>query len=257
MNMAMSKTDNYPTLSFHDFTTQYEHLRIASSKRLTVLYIHGLASNPWGRKPEAVKSVCEQLGLDFFRFELLGHGTDVENYEKTDLNLWKQQILDIITHQISGDFILVGHCIGGWLALMTAQEHPQRLKGVICTSTAPNLVELMKMQMKPEQEQELNAKGKVIVKIERMVFTFTRDFVQSGIENALLEQPTIPISCPVHLIQGLKDTFIDWRVIFRISDKLQSDKVTLKLLKNSNHHLQHPLDLEEINNSLRSITEGI
>lgn len=254
--MAMSKTDNYPTLSFRNFTTQYEYLR-GHKQPLTVLYIHGLASNPWGRKPEAVKEVCEQLGLNFFRFELLGHGTDADNYEKTDLNLWKQQILDIIKHQITGNFIIVGHCIGGWLGLMAAQEHPNNLKGVICTSTAPNLVELMKMQMQPSQEQELKDKGKVVVKIERMVFTFTREFIKSGLENAILDQPVIPINCPVHLIQGLKDNFIDWRVVFRIADKLQSDKVTLKLLKNSNHHLQHPLDLEEINNSLRSIVENL
>ena len=108
-----------------------------------------------------------------------------------------------------------------------------------------------------EQRQELESNGKVIVKIERMVFTFTRSFIASGLKNAILNQPDIPITCPVHLIQGLKDTFIDWRVIFRIAAKLRSDKVAIKLLKNSNHHLQHPLDLEEINNSLRSIVEAL
>ena len=140
---------------------------------------------------------------------------------------------------------------------MAAQERGERLKGIVCTSTAPNLVELMDMQVKPEQRQELESNGKVIVKIERMVFTFTRSFIASGLKNAILNQPDIPITCPVHLIQGLKDTFIDWRVIFRIAAKLRSDKVAIKLLKNSNHHLQHPLDLEEINNSLHSIVEAL
>lgn len=105
-----------------------------------------------------------------------GHGIDAANYEKTDLDLWKEQILDIIDHHISGNFIIVGHCIGGWLGLMAAQERGERLKGIVCTSTAPNLVELMDMQVKPEQRQELESNGKVIVKIERMVFTFTRSF---------------------------------------------------------------------------------
>jgi len=247
--------NNYPSLSFREFMFRYEYVRY-TEKPLTVLYIHGLASNPWGRKPESVKSFCEQNKINFFRFELLGHGSDSANYEKTDFNLWKAQILDIIDHHIRGNIILVGHCIGGWLALLAARERPDRLKGIICTSTAPNLAELMQLQMKPEQEKELKQDGKVLVKIERMTFNFTKQFIQTGLENAILEQKDIPLCCPAHLIQGLKDTFIDWRVIFRIADKLQSGKVTVKLIKNGNHHLQHPADMEEINRSLSAIIEA-
>ncbi len=252
----MPQTTNYPTLAFNKFTPQYEHLQHPSHK-LTVLYIHGLASNPWGRKPETVRSLCKEMGLDFFRFELLGHGADTANYEQTDFHLWKAQILNIIDNHIRGDFIIVGHCIGGWLALLAAQERPEHLKGIICTSTAPNLTELMQLKMSPEQMDELKQNGKVFIKIERMIFNFTQQFIQSGIDNAILEQTDIPINCPVHLIQGLKDTFIDWRVIFRIADKLQSPQVTIKLIKNGNHHLQMPRDLEEINNSLKNIANNI
>ncbi len=252
----MTQTTNYPVLSFQEFRSQYEHIQHSESP-LTVLYIHGLASNPWGRKPETVKSLCIEKQINFFFFFLLGHGSDSSNYEKTDFHFWKKQILDIIDHHISGDFIIVGHCIGGWLALLAGQERPDRLKGIICTSTAPNLTELMQMKMSPEQGEELKRSGKVLIKIERMVFNFTRQFIQSGIDNAILEQPDIPITCPVHLIQGLKDTFIDWKVIYRIANKLQSNKVTLKLLKNGNHHLQMPKDLEEINNSLSCLAASI
>lgn len=253
----MQKSNNYPTYSWNGFTTQYEYIQFSKKAKLTVLYIHGLSSNPWGRKPEAVKELCQELGLNFYRFELLGHGIDSINYEKTDFNLWKSQILDIIDTQIKGNFIIVGHCIGGWLGLLTAQERPQRLKGLICTSTAPNLTELMAMQMSPEQHKELQKSEKITIKIERMIFTFTKQFIETGIGNAILEQDNIPITCPVQLIQGLQDTFIDWKIIYKIAQKLTSQQVTIKLLKNSNHHLQHPLDLAEINNSLRAITQNL
>lgn len=244
----------YPSYNYkHIHNCAYEEYIAPYPAPFSILYIHGLASNPWGRKPEAVKSACEQNGLNFFRFELLGHGSDSENYEKTDLNLWKEQILDLIDNRIKGNFIIIGHCIGGWLALLAGQERPERLKGIICTSTAPNLIRQMNARVSPEQQNDLKRNGKVIVKIERMTFTFTESFINSGIENAILEQPEIPITCPVHLIQGLKDTFIDWKVIYEIAAKLSSKNVTIKLLKNGNHHLQHPRDLEEINNSLLSI----
>ena len=253
----MQNSNNYPSYSWNGFTTQYEFIKFSKEAKLTVLYIHGLSSNPWGRKPEAVKALCKELGINFYRFELLGHGIDSFNYEKADFNLWKSQILDIIDTKIKGKFIIVGHCIGGWLGLMTAQERHERLKGLICTSTAPNLTELMAMQMSPEQHSELQTKEKITIKIERMVFTFTKQFIETGIENAILEQEIIPINCPVQLIQGLQDTFIDWKIIYKIAQKIQSEQVTIKLLKNRNHHLQHPLDLAEINNSLKEITKNL
>ena len=253
----MQKSNNYPTYFWNGFTTQYEFSEFSKQAKLAVLYIHGLSSNPWGRKPEAVKELCRTLGINFYRFELLGHGIDSLNYEKTDFNLWKSQILDIIDTKITGNFIIVGHCIGGWLGLMVAQERPQRLKGLICTSTAPNLTELMEMQMSPQQHVELETNEKVIIKIERMVFTFTKQFIKTGIENAILDQDIIPITCPVQMIQGLQDTFIDWKIVYKIAQKIQSPQVTIKLLKNSNHHLQHPLDLAEINNSLKMIVNNL
>lgn len=253
MNTAQNLYPSYRYKQIHNCS--YEEYIAPRPAALSILYIHGLASNPWGRKPEAVKSACEQNGLNFFRFELLGHGADSENYEKTDLNLWKEQILDLIDNRIKGNFIIVGHCIGGWLALLAGQERPERLKGIICTSTAPNLIRQMHRKVSPEQQSDLKKQGKVIVKIERMTFTFTEAFINSGLENAILEQPEIPIACPVHLIQGLKDTFIDWKVVYEIAAKLASSDVTIKLLKNGNHHLQHPRDLEEINNSLLSIIQ--
>ena len=133
---------------------------------------------------------------------------------------------------------------------MAAQERGERLKGIVCTSTAPNLVELMDMQVKPEQRQELESNGKVIVKIERMVFTFTRSFIASGLKNAILNQPDIPITCPVHLIHGQQDNFVNWQVILKLAEKIAYGKTVVKILKNSNHHLQDSIAIHETAQSL-------
>ncbi|MFR6464028.1 MAG: hypothetical protein ACLUQJ_00690 [Alphaproteobacteria bacterium] len=42
----MSDTSIYPTRSFREFLTRYEHHKPQEEAPLTVLYIHGLASNP-------------------------------------------------------------------------------------------------------------------------------------------------------------------------------------------------------------------
>jgi len=248
---------SYPTLSFnHIFKYQYEFAKQPNAP-LTILYIHGLSSNPWGKKPESVKKIAQNMGFNFFRFELAGHGVDCKNYDETDLNIWKNQTLDIINNHIDGNIILVGHCIGGWTSLLTAIDAPQRVKGVICTSTSPNLYKLLMHLATPEQKEELEANNKITVGIERMSFTFTKRFMECAKANDLTALPSIPLHCPIHLIQGLQDTFIDWRIVLKIADKLESDKVQTKILKNANHHIQKPADLNEINNSISDIAKII
>ena len=92
------------------FTTNFEYIKANSAKtnNFTVLYLHGLCSNPWGRKPESIKSYCLENGLGFARFELAGHGSDIENYAKSDINVWKSQMLEMIDDIISEPVLLVG-----------------------------------------------------------------------------------------------------------------------------------------------------
>lgn len=61
-----------------NFTTNFELSKAKSSKshNFTAVYIHGLCSCPWGSKPEAIKALCEEQEMNFFRFELAGHGSD-------------------------------------------------------------------------------------------------------------------------------------------------------------------------------------
>ena len=252
----MNKT-TYPTLTFNNiFNYQFEFEKRPNAP-LTILYIHGLASNPWGKKPEAVKTLAQNLGFNFFRFELAGHGIDCHNYDETDLEVWKQQTLDIINNQIDGDIILVGHCIGGWTSLLTAISAPHRVKGVVCTSTSPNLYKLLMHLATKEQKAELEANDKITVGIERMSFTFTKRFMECARANDLTAVTSIPLHCPIHLIQGLQDTFIDWRVVLKLADKMESQSVQTKILKSTNHHIQKPADLREINNSICDIAKEI
>ena len=237
-----------------NYEYEYDH---QGKLPITVLYLHGLASNPWGKKPEAVHTLAHGLGLDFFRFELAGHGADAAHYDETDLEVWRDQTINIINEKIKGNVLLVGHCIGGWTALMTALACPDKVKGVICTSTAPNLYKLLMLLATPEQKAELAEKHKITVGKERFNFTFTEKFMECARRNALTEMKSIPIHCPVHLLQGLQDTFIDWRIVLKLAEKIESQTVVAKLLKNGNHHAQKPSDLQEINHSIQEMVEII
>ena len=51
-----------------NFTTKFEYSQAKSlpTHKISVIYIHGLFSDCWGRKPESVKEWCEARGIGIF-----------------------------------------------------------------------------------------------------------------------------------------------------------------------------------------------
>ena len=241
------------------FTTNFEHIKAKSTEinKFTVLYTHGLYSDPWGRKPDSVRDWCAKNNIDFFRYELAGHGSDAGNYENVDVNLWKAQILEIIDTMIEGDIVVVGSSLGGWLSLIAAEARPERVKAVLGLAAAPDFtVDLEDKYLTPEQNKTIQEQGRLEFTNDDFTYVFTKKLMDSGRENQMLNR-TINITCPVLLIQGQKDASLDWRKALQISQAIQGNNVMVQLLKYSNHRLGEDSDLEVIARSLDSIKEQV
>lgn len=238
---------------FNDHTTECEICNFPEHPEYTVLYLHGLKSNPWSRKANAIKAFCQRNNLNFQRYTLLGHEHDAHNFDECDFEIWKEQYVDIIENHIQGPIIIVGHCIGGWLGLFMAEKYPERIKGFLGLATAPDLIEQLIERSTLEQRQTLADTGRVEAQVERFLFVFSQHLWTSLNVNNILKQKTIDITCPIHLIHGQLDTFVKWEVIFKLAQKIQNPQLVTKLLKSSNHHLQDTTALSEIGNSLQDL----
>ncbi len=251
MNTILKKT-----YCFKNFKTEYEEcLRLGAD--CTVLYIHGLASTPWSRKAEAIKEEALSLGLNFRRYELIGHGSDAENFQACTFELWKEQLEDIIVNQIKESVIIVGHCVGAWLGMCLAEKHPEHVIGFISLAAAPNLIEQMLSRSTVEQRQELKENGRIIVHMEKYRYFFSQKLWDSLEANNLLNHKEIRMDIPVHLIHGQKDTFVDWHAVLLLSEKIVYPRVVTKLIKRADHHLQDKLSLEELRHSIRDLCRQV
>lgn len=56
----------------------------------------------------------------------------------------------------------------------------------------------------------------------------------------------IAVTCPVHLLQGLKDDSVPWNTALQIQEALESDDVTVSLVKNGDHRLSEPDDITRL-----------
>jgi len=61
-----------------------------------------------------------------------------------------------------------------------------------------------------------------------------------------LDKESINITCPVVLVQGMKDSSINWHKALEIARLVKSENVIIKLLKNANHRLNEDADIKEI-----------
>ncbi len=230
------------------FTTNFEHITAQSSEtqKFTLIYTHGFAADPWGRKPEEIKNWCLKNNIGFFRYELAGHGADAENLEKADLNTWKEQILEIIDSLVAGPVLVAGASLGGWISLLAAIKRPERVVGLLGLAAAPDFTKDYEDFATNEQQETLQRDGKLLFVKEDFTYTVTAKLLESGRQNLLLDKPFLPIDCQTVLIQGMEDNSVHWPKALKIAEKIRSRHVMVKLLKNSSHRLNEDADIREI-----------
>ena len=231
------------------FATDFEHIK-PKNNCPTILYLHGFCSNAWGRKPEVVKETAIAKGLGFVRFDFAGHGSDIENFTRVDFDTWKSQVFEVIEDIIQGDVIMIGSSMGGWLAMTAAIKYPQRVRGLVGLAAAPNFVKRFMNIVTDEQKQQLERKGSFEFVNNDFSYTITSRFITTALAACLPEDGSWPIKCPTVLLQGMKDASVPWREVLRYAEKIESDYVIVKLLKNSNHRLNDDEAAAEIKNSL-------
>lgn len=234
------------------FTTDFDYFKAESSEtqKFTLIYTHGFAADPWGRKPEEIKKWCIKNDISFYRYELAGHGSDAANLGKADINIWKEQILEIIDQEIKGPVLAAGASLGGWISLLAAVSRPERVMGVLGLAAAPDFTKDNEEFATNEQKEALERDGKILFEKDGFNYIITRRLLDSGRQNLLLDKSFIPIDCPVVLIQGMEDSSVYWPKALKIAEKIRSRNVMVKLLKNSTHRLNEDADIREILSAL-------
>ena len=230
-------------------TTLIEYIKPDTQKtqNFTIVYTHGFCSDPLGRKPEVIKNWCLEHGVGFFRFEIAGHGSDVERFEETTIDTYREQIFEIVSEIVSEDVVVIGASLGGWLSLLSAIKYPEKVKGMVGLAAAPDfLKKFFDNFFNDEHRKLLQENGKIVFPTNDFSYTITKGMLESAKPNLLLEKENIPFDGKVRLLQGMKDAALPWEYAPLIAKKLTSKDVKVVLMKESNHRLSSDEDVVEI-----------
>ena len=86
-------------------------------------------------------------------------------------------------------------------------------------------------------------------------YVITRTLIEDGESHLFGDQP-IEAGCPVHVIQGMQDRDVPWEHATRLMERLAFDDAVLTLVRDGDHRLSRPEDLERLIRAVEEMVNG-
>lgn len=237
--------------------------RESSRKGPAIVWLGGYKSDMEGTKALALDAFAAETGLEAIRFDYSGHGVSGGAFRDGTISRWLEEALAVITRFAPEEVILVGSSMGGWIALRALQEIarrslPVKVKGVVLIAPAPDFtVELIEPELTAAERQALATQGYFEEPSEYSSepYIYTRALIEDGRSNRVL-QGVIATGCPVHILQGMQDTSVPHSHALKLMEHLPADDVVLTLIRDGDHRLSRPQDIERLKAALAEIAEA-
>tara|TARA_B100001179_G_scaffold227159_1_gene209270 strand:+ start:508 stop:1305 length:798 start_codon:yes stop_codon:yes gene_type:complete len=223
---------------------------------VTVVFCGGFKSDMQGTKASFLEAVCQEIGINYIRFDYSGHGESEGKFINGTIGDWYRDALSVLDEIVTTKkVILIGSSMGGWISLLAAKEKHDLIKSLILLAPAPDFTREVYDSFSEEQKNELLIDDMVKIPNDYSdePYIFTRRLIDEGEGNCLLDK-TIPIKIPVSIIQGMKDNDVPWEKALKISDRVESEDVIVHLLKHAGHSLSGVNELELLRSELKKMT---
>lgn len=215
------------------------------------VWLGGYRSDMMGSKAVALDAWAGERGFACTRHDYSGHGESGGAFKDGTISRWLSESLAVFRRFTEGPQILVGSSMGGWLALRMVQElhkagEGERVCALLLLAPAPDFTsELIEPQMTKEQHRALEEQGHFEEPSEYSPepTLYTKALFEDGRKNRVLEG-IIDTHCPVHIIQGMEDPDVPYQHALRLVEHLPADDVTLSLIRDGDHRLSRPQDID-------------
>jgi pimeloyl-ACP methyl ester carboxylesterase len=212
-----------------------------------LIWCGGLKSDMEGGKATHLHDWAIEEKRRYIRFDYFGHGESSGRFRDGTISRWGQDTAQIIDDLTEGDVILIGSSMGGWASLLAAMARPERVKALLLIAPAPDFTEkLMWANWSAEQRETLERDGILYEPSDYdEPYEYSRELMEDGRNNQILDAP-INFPGPVRILQGAKDDVVPWQYSQQIMDVITSQDINYTLVKNGDHSLSAPADLDRL-----------
>jgi pimeloyl-ACP methyl ester carboxylesterase len=239
-------------LTREDGATIAYHRR--SGKSPGMVFLGGYMSDMTGTKARALDAFAAARGQAFLRFDYFGHGASSGDFAAATVGRWKADALAALDQLTEGPQVLIGSSLGGWIMLLAALARPERVTALIGIAAAPDATALMWERFPPEVRDTIVREGAVRLPSAYSAdgYLYTRTLIDEGRRHLLMER-SIPITCPVRLLHGMRDPDVPWERSLALAEKLAGEDVQVVLVKNGDHRLSTESDLALLMRTVESL----
>jgi len=218
-----------------------------------LFWLGGFKSDMQGTKAQALDRWAQAHGRACLRFDYSGHGESGGDFKDGTIGRWLAESLAVYTTLAKGPQVVIGSSMGGWLALLLARALREKksgppIAGMVLIAPAVDFTEeLMWKKLSPEVKRQIETQGswQRPSQYSDAPYSITRALIEEG-RNHLLLSGLIETGCPVRILQGVQDADVPWQHAVELSSRLARDDVVLTLVKDGDHRLSRPEDIERL-----------
>jgi pimeloyl-ACP methyl ester carboxylesterase len=228
-----------------------------------LFWLGGLKSDMRGTKAQALDGWAAQHGRAFTRFDYSGHGESGGRFVDGTIGGWLEEGLAVFDGCCGGPQVVVGSSMGGWIALLLmralARRGPPagaqnaawstaRVAALVLIAPAVDFTEaLMWKAFSPQIKRDIEEKGlwERPSRYGEAPYPISRTLIEEGRRHLLLDG-LIETGCPVRILQGVQDPDVPWQHAVDLTARLAQDDVVLTLVKDGDHRLSRPEDIERL-----------
>lgn len=227
-----------------------------SSKKPTIVFIHGLLSNMESSKGVFLHEFCEKEGFNYIRFDNFGSGNSSGNFEDQNMSNWLYATEAIIKDLCPNGAILVGSSKGGWLGLLATLRNQFLVKGLVTIAAAPDFTEDIWQSLDKSDKSTIKSGNKIEFKPNEIhTYPLKKHLFDDAKQYFLLNKEIIPITCKVRMIHGQEDKSVPYQKSLDILSKLKCQDALATIVKNGDHSLSEPKQLELLSKNILEIVK--
>jgi pimeloyl-ACP methyl ester carboxylesterase len=232
-------------------------VRTRSGSGPGLFWLGGFKSDMAGTKAEALDRWAAQHGRACTRFDYSGHGQSGGDFTDGTIGRWLEESLAVFEAFAVGPQIVIGSSMGGWLALLLVRELNKRapaggqaaaFAGLVLIAPAVDFTEELMWKRFPtsiKREIETHGFWNRLSLYAEEPYPITRGLIEEGRRHLLLGG-MIETGCPVRVLQGVRDEDVPWQHVVELVARFARDDVVLTLVKDGDHGLSRPEDIERL-----------
>lgn len=216
-----------------------------------IIFLGGFKSDMNGSKAVALEAWAKAQGRAYLRLDYSGHGISDGVFEQGCIGDWYEDALAVIGHATDGPQILVGSSMGGWISLLIARDHPDRVAALVTIAAAPDFTEDgFWADFTDAQRAALAEHGQVAVPSEYgEPYIITRHLIEEGRQRLVMRDP-LALLIPVRMLQGTADEDVSTETALRLLDHIDSPDLRLTLVDGADHRFSDDACLRLIEQSI-------